>query len=109
MLNLLYLTIIVVIIIDLSGVVDSIKSGLKSLVTGGRMRDPNYSLKPIDCSFCITFWSGLIYLLITNQVSWFMLAYLLGLCVMTPVIKDLIVLVRECLIKIIRICYEEVQ
>lgn len=101
MLNLLYLAVIVVIIIDLSGVVDSIKSALKSWVTGGRMKDPNYSLKPIDCSFCLTFWSGLIYLLITDQTSFVMLAYLLGLCVMTPVIKDLIILIRETLLRII--------
>lgn len=102
MIDILLIAVICVIIIDLSGVTDSIKSTLKRIVTKGRMSDPNYSLKPIDCSFCITFWTGLIYMLITHSLTLWMTAYLLCICVMTPVIKDILILIKETLLKIIR-------
>ena len=102
MIDILLIAVICVVIIDLSGFTDSWKSGLKRLLTKGRMSDPNYSLKPFDCSFCITWWTGLIYLLVIHSVSLWMLAYLLCICVMTPVIRDILVLVRETLLKIIR-------
>jgi len=102
MLNLFLIAVIVVIIIDISGITLSIKSGIKRLLTRGRMSDPNYSLKPIDCSFCMTFWTGLVWLLVTHSFSLWMLTYLLLLCVMTPVIRDVIILIRELFIKIIK-------
>lgn len=102
MIDILLIAVICVVIIDLSGFTDSWKSGLKRLLTGGRFSDPNYSLKPFDCSFCITWWTGLIYLLAIHSVSLWMLAYLLCICVMTPVIRDIIILIRETLLKIIR-------
>lgn len=101
MLELFLITVITVIVIDISGVVDSIKSGLKSWLTNGRMKDPNYSLKPIDCSFCINFWSGLVYLLVTGTFSLWLVTWVLLLSVLTPVIKDTIILVRETFLKII--------
>ena len=101
MLEILLIAVICVIIIDISGVIESIKSGIKRLLTNGRMSDPNYSLKPLDCSFCITFWTGLAYLLITHSFSLWMLTYLLLICVMTPVIREVIVLIRDLFIKIL--------
>jgi len=101
MLELFLIAVICVIIIDISGVIESIKSGIKRLLTNGRMSDPNYSLKPIDCSFCMTAWSGLAYLLVTHSVSLWMLTYLLLICVMTPVIREVIVLIRDLFIKIL--------
>ena len=102
MLDLFLITVIVVIIIDISGITLSIKSGIKMLLTKGRMSDPNYSLKPIDCSFCMTFWTGLLWLVVTHTLTLWMLTYLLLLCVMTPVIRDVIIQIREQFIKIIR-------
>lgn len=102
MLDLFLIAVIVVIIIDISGITLSIKSGIKRLLTRGRMSDPNYSLKPLDCSFCMTFWTGLVWLLVTHSFSLWILTYLLLLCVMTPVIRDVIILIRELFIKIIK-------
>lgn len=102
MLDLFLIAVIVVIIIDISGITLSIKSSIKRLLTRGRMSDPNYSLKPLDCSFCMTFWTGLVWLLVTHSFSLWMLTYLLLLCVMTPVIMDVIILIRELFIKIIK-------
>lgn len=102
MIDIIWIAIIWVIILDISGFMDNVKSGLKRLFTMGRMSDPNYSLKPFDCSFCMTFWTGLVYLFITHSFSLWMLAYLLCICVMTPVISLVLVTIRDIFIKIIR-------
>lgn len=102
MLDLFLIGVICVIIIDLSGVIDSIKSAIKRLLTKGKMSDPNYSLKPIDCSFCMNFWCGLTYLLVTNTFSLWMITYVLLISLMTPVIRDFIMLVRDKLILLIK-------
>ena len=67
--DLILINLITVYIIDQSGAVDSFKSGLKSLLTKGKMKDPDYSLKPFDCSLCMTFWLSIIYLIVTNHIS----------------------------------------
>lgn len=103
MTDILLIAVIIVVIIDISGFIDSLKSGLKKVLTKGRMSDPYYSLKPLDCSFCMTFWTGLIWLLVIHNVTLWMLAYLLLICVMTPVIKDVIILIRETMLKIIKL------
>lgn len=102
MLDLFLISVIVVIIIDISGITDTIKSLIKRIITRGMMSDPNYSLKPIDCSFCMTFWTGLVYMLCVGTFSLWMVTFLLLLCVMTPVIKDVILLFRNTIIKIIK-------
>lgn len=102
MIDIIWIAIIWVVILDISGFMDHLKSWIKRLVTGGRMSDPNYSLKPIDCSFCMTFWSGLVYLWITHTFSLWMIAYLLLICVMTPVIQLILITFRDIFIKIIK-------
>ena len=103
MLNILLIAVVTVCIVDISGFTDSWKSAFKRLVTRGRMSDPYYTLKPFDCSLCMTFWSGLIYLWVTHSFTLWMVTFLLLISVMTPVIKDFIILIRETLIKIIRL------
>lgn len=107
MLNIFLISVICVIIIDISGVVDHIKSAIKRLLTGGRMSDPGYELRPIDCSFCMTFWTGLVYLILSGTISFWMITYLLLVCVMTPVTGYFIIQIRDLFIKIIRVITNE--
>lgn len=109
MLSLFLISLIVVIIVDLSGFIDSLKSGLKRIVTKGRMSGSDYRLKPLDCSFCMTFWTGLVYLLITHSFSLWMLSYLLLLCVFTVFIKDVLIVIKDILSYIIRKLYEVIR
>jgi len=104
--NLLLIQVIVVFIVDISGAVDSLKSGIKWILTKGNMNSSDYTLKPIDCSLCMTFWSGLAYLLITNN---FALVYLAILCVMAAfsgIVKSAILLVEDSIVKIIQCIYK---
>ena len=71
MINLIFINIAVVYLIDQSGGMDSIKSLLKRLLTNGKMKGYDYSLKPFDCSKCMTFWVSIIYLLLFGELSIF--------------------------------------
>ena len=71
MINLIFINIAVVYLIDQSGGMDSIKSLLKRLLTNGKMKGADYSLKPFDCSKCMTFWVSIIYLLLFGELSIF--------------------------------------
>ena len=99
-LKLFELTVIVVIIVDISGFVDSIKS-----LIGKVLHINNVSLKPLDCSLCMTFWASLIYLLITNELSITAVMVALLLSTMTPIIKDSIYLIRDLICTIISKAY----
>ena len=99
-LKLFELTVIVVIIIDISGFIDSIKA-----FVGKVLGINNVNLKPLDCSFCMNFWVSLIYLVITNELSITAVMVTLLLSTMTPIIKDAIYLIRDFLGKIISKLY----
>ena len=99
-LKLIEITVIVVIIVDISGFIDSIK-----VFIGKVLGINNVSLKPIDCSFCMNFWTSIAYLLITNQLTITAVMVALLLSTMTPVIQDLIYMIRDLLGKIIDKAY----
>ena len=98
--DLFEITVIVVIIVDISGFIDSIKS-----FVGKVLHINNVKLKPLDCSFCLNFWVSLAYLLITNELSITAVMVALLLSTMTPVIGDLIYLIRDLIGKIINKIY----
>lgn len=99
-LKLFEISIIVVIIVDISGFVDSIKS-----FVGKVLHINNVKLKPFDCSFCLNFWVSIGYLLITNELSITAVMVTLLLSTMTPIIKDAIYLMRDLIGKIINKIY----
>ena len=90
--DLFEITVIVVIIVDISGFIDSIKA-----FVGKVLGINNVSLKPLDCSLCMTFWVSMVYLIYANELSITTLMFSLLISVMTPVIQDLIYLIRDIL------------
>lgn len=101
--NILLIAVICVCIIDISGFIDTIKSALNKVITKGKLTNSNYSLKPIDCSLCMTWWSGLIYLICYNSVSLLNIAILLLIAISTPIINDIIRLFQDLIIKVIQL------
>ena len=61
--NLIFIWIIAVIVIDISGIMDSVKYGLSKFLTKGKITTTDYRIKPFACSFCMNFWTGLVYLI----------------------------------------------
>lgn len=91
-LKLFEITVIVVIIVDISGFVDSIKS-----FVGKVLGIQNVSIKLIECSFCVNWWLSLLYIYVTNNLTLSTILFALLCSTLTPIIKDAIYLVRDIL------------
>lgn len=104
--NLVLIAFICVFIVDISGAIDSLKSGLKWLFTRGKMTGSDYRLKPFDCSLCSTFWCSLIYLLIIGSFELKYVAIVCILCTFCPIIKNTIYLLEDSITKIINVIYK---
>lgn len=102
MLNLLFIQLILVFIIDISGFVETIKSKLSSFLTKGVIASTDYRIRPFDCSLCMMFWSGIIYLLFTHQFTFPLIAYVCLLSATTPLIKDIYYTLYDFIIKILK-------
>ena len=60
----------------------------------GKQEYVDYSLKPVDCATCMTWWTGFIYILVTGfRFDYVVLC--LGIACFTPIIKDIILLTRD--------------
>ena len=95
--NLFYLTLIVVLIVDLSGFIDSIKTLVKKILN----IKSNIRLKPFDCSFCMTHWVGLIFIIVTHSFSLSTYALVLLFAFLASTFADLLILLKDILQTII--------
>lgn len=91
-LKLIEIAVIVVIIIDISGFIDSVKEFI-----GKALNISNVRLKPFDCSFCVNWWLSLLYIYVTNNLTLSTILFALLCSTLTPVIGDLIYLIRDIL------------
>lgn len=85
-LNILYITIISVLIIDISGFVNSIKTLLSKFL---KCKPEQIRLKPFDCSLCTSFWLGVWFLYVRDVLTLLTLAILLAFACSTPIIKTI--------------------
>lgn len=99
-LDLFILTCIVVFIVDISGFVDNFKSCLKKILTHGLLTNSDYRLKPFDCSLCMTWWTGIIYLLCTGNFTIPMIGVVALFAFLTITIKNYIYIIEGILQKI---------
>lgn len=99
-LDTLFITIISVLIIDISGFIDSVKRLIFKFLNGKNVKYKEFSFKPLDCSFCFSFWANLIFLIATNSFSIPFLLMILVWSWSTVYIKELFYLLDAWLIKI---------
>ena len=103
-LNIFLIAVILVIITDLSGIVEYIKSHLYYKLRGTYNYPPSWDtpiIHLLSCSLCQTWWVGLVYLIVIGQVTIPAIAYLLAIAYLTTTIKDIIVFIKEVLTKAI--------
>lgn len=107
MLNLLFIAIAIVYMIDLSGFVDEIVKRLYDRYVGvGDYHNILPKLKPLSCGTCLNFWVGTIYLLVTGTFTFPMFAYVCMLSFLSTTIGDILTLIKDTLTKIITKLYE---
>ena len=94
--DLFSILIISVIVIDISGFVHSIKVAIGKYLG---ISPNSFRIKPFDCSFCMTFWVSMIYLLVVGRFTLVNIAVVLLLCCLTTPLKNLVMSVRDKLTK----------
>ena len=107
MVNLLLIAVSIIYMIDLSGFVDEmVKRVYYKYIKVGDYHTLIPKLKPFTCATCLSFWVGLIYLLITSQFTILMIGYVCLLAFLSPIIGDILVMIKDVLNKIINLIYK---
>lgn len=96
LIDLILIQIICVNIVDISGVVSHIENAIARMLSLKRV-----SIYLINCSYCVTHWCCVIYLLFNGALSLQAYAIVLVLCFLTSVTKDLLWGVRDRLVKLV--------
>ena len=104
-LNLFIISVIWVLILDLSGFACTIDKTLYKIFYRGRPYREDAHFKPFDCSLCMTWWTGLLYLLITHTLSIFNIAILLVFAWSTTMEKDIFILIKDIVTKLLDLLY----
>lgn len=100
-LEMFLLTLIIVFIIDLTDFVEHVKKWIWELVMGKNVKFVKYSLKPFDCSLCLTHWILAFYILFTNNLTISNYFLVCVFSMLTPVFKDVMITIREALILLV--------
>ena len=100
MINCLFITIIWVVVLDQLHFWDDITSVISGWLTNGKIKKP-IQLKPFNCSTCMSWWTNLAYIIVTNQFSILMVLYILVLSWSTPIISSILTLVKNLFLKFI--------
>lgn len=96
LIDLILIQIICVNIVDISGVVSHIENAIAKALSLKRV-----SIYLINCSYCVTHWCCVVYLLFNGALSLKTYAIVLVLCFLTSVTNDLLWGVRDRLIKLV--------
>ena len=108
MINCLFITIIWVLILDQLHFWDDITSVISGWMTNGKIKKP-IQLKPFNCSVCMSFWTNLAYIIVTNQFSILMILYIVVLSWSTPIINSILSFVINAVLKLINIISEKID
>ena len=96
LIDLILIQIICVNIVDISGVVQHIENAIAR-----SLKLKSVSIHLIECSYCVTHWCCVLYLLFTGALSLKTYAIVLVLCFLTSITKDLLWGVRDRLVKLV--------
>lgn len=100
MINCLFITIIWIVILDQLHFWDDFSTMISGWLSGGKIKKP-LEWKPFNCSVCMSFWTNLAYIIVTNQFSILMILYILTLSWGTPIISSILTLVKNLFLKFI--------
>lgn len=104
LIDLFLITLIIVFIIDISGFIDEMETILSKWLKG-KARVP----KPFSCSLCMTWWTGLIYLLIIGEFTLLWIATVALFAILSGVLATLLICVRETLNWVIEKAYNALK
>lgn len=104
-LNLFIISVIWVLILDLSGFALTIDKTLYKIFYPKRPFREDAHFKPFDCSLCMTWWSCLIYLIVIHSITLPYIAFSLLFAWLTTIEKDIFIFVKDVITKLIDLLY----
>ncbi len=107
MIETLLITISWVLILDQLQFWNDFSTMISGWLSGGKIKKP-LDWKPFNCSVCMSFWTNLAYIIVTNQFSIWMVLFILALSWSTPIINSILCFVRNSIIKIINTIAEKI-
>lgn len=100
--NLFLIAIFFVFVIDYAGFITTIEEGLSKMISNTRQRNIHIHIpRPFSCSLCCSFWTGLIYIIVTNNFSILNLILVAAAAATTPIIAEIMSFTRDLLIQVI--------
>lgn len=93
-LNILFVTLIFVIGIDILGFWDEFSKLLSRIITKGKVVKP-IDIKPFSCSVCCVFWSNIIYMFVSHNFSIFNVFIIIALAMLAPEMGSLIIMFKD--------------
>ena len=105
-LKLFIISTIWVLILDLCGFAHTVDILFYRLIYKKRTFREDAHFPPFDCSMCMTFWTGLAYLLITHSFTIPYLAFLLLFAWLTTIERDIFIFAKDLITKLITLLYD---
>ena len=102
-LNIFIIQFILVAAIDYLGFVDEALTPLFRKITGSKIGSIG---RPFSCSTCMTFWTSLLYIIITGNLSFGNVGLCMAAALTAPITLDLINLVKDIATNIITCIYK---
>ena len=90
--ELLLIQVLVTLLIDVTGAIEDMLTPLVKKLTGAKVGTIG---KPFNCSTCMTFWTGLLYIVITGNFTLVNLTFLVLLACTTDITLTLFHLVKD--------------
>lgn len=81
--------------IDILNFAEEMKIKLFRFVKGKKIIYRPYSLRPLDCSLCLSFWVGLLILIFNLKLTVINIAYVCMVSFFTPQYKDILLTVQD--------------
>lgn len=109
LLKLIIINLALILMIDLSGFVPECKHFVSKLLTNNKIDTANFRIKPFDCSYCMTFWCTLLFIICTGQFTFINLFWVIMITHFTDVTKQIMLLLKDLAIKLINTIYDRLQ
>lgn len=104
-LNLFIISVIWVLILDLSGFALTIDKTFYKIFYPKRPYREDAHFKPFDCSLCMTWWSCFIYLILIHSLTLPYIAFSLLFAWLTTTEKDILIFIKDLITKLLDILY----
>lgn len=107
LLNILVINLALILVIDLSGFVPSVKRLISKWLTKNQIETDSFRIRPFDCSYCMTFWCTLLFIIVTGQFTFLNLLLVIIVTHLTDVTRQTMLLIKDLLLKIINTAYDK--